>query len=171
VEGDSTLDRVAAQGLAGGGWEQRLERSAVALGEPHAQHVDRGRHQGRSAFLAALADAVDVGADAEGHVRAGEAGHLRDPQAGLDREQQQRVVTSSGPSVAVTGGEQRIGFLFGEEGHQVAFDPFGRDGQHALDRCGVLGVAQRGVGEQRVDRCQPVVASSGAVAPVALEMV
>jgi hypothetical protein len=47
---------------------------------------------------------------------------------------------------------------------------FGRDREYALDGCRVLGMAQRRVGEQRVDRCQPVVAGADAVVPVVFEV-
>ncbi len=50
-------------------------------------------------------------------------------------------------------------------------EAFGRDRQHALDDVGVLGVAQRGVAEQRVDRGEAGVAGPDAVAALGFEVV
>jgi hypothetical protein len=81
------------------------------------------------------------------------------------------VVAPARPGRGVAGCEQRGEFGLGEVADQVALVPFGRDGEHALDRCRVLGMTQGRVGEQRVDRCQPVVAGADAVVPVVLEVV
>ena len=60
--------------------------------------------------------------------------------------------------------------VVGEEGDQVAFEPLGRDGQHPLDRRGVLGMVQRGVAEQRVDRGQAGVAGAHSVAALGFQV-
>ena len=56
----------------------------------------------------------------------------------------------------------------GDHGSLVAF---GWDLDHAGDRGGVLGVAQRRVAVERVDRGEPCVAGLGAVAAVLFEVV
>ena len=48
---------------------------------------------------------------------------------------------------------------------------FGWDREHALDRVGVLGVVQREVGEQRVDRREPRVAGRDRVVAFVFEVV
>jgi hypothetical protein len=101
----------------------------------------------------------------------GEAGELGDAQPGLGGEQDQRVVAASGPGGPVRGGEQRREFGLGEPGDQCLVVALGRDGQHPGDHLGVLGVAQRRVAEQRVDRREPGVAGPWAVAPVMFKMV
>ena len=59
----------------------------------------------------------------------------------------------------------------GEKRDELLVEPFGRDGQDSLDHLGVLGVTQRGEGEQRADGGQPQVAGARAVVPVVFEVV
>ena len=68
--------------------------------------------------LSSLADGVDVGAGGERDVLAGERGELGDPQAGLDREREHRVVAPAGPGGLVAGGEQRVDLGVGEVGQR-----------------------------------------------------
>jgi hypothetical protein len=70
----------------------------------------------------------------------------------------------------VAGGEQRVDLRLGEIGEQVALGLLRRDREHPLDRGGVLGVLQGEVGEQRVDRREPVVAGLRRVAAVVFEV-
>jgi hypothetical protein len=107
---------------------------------------------------------------AQAQVGDGERGEFADSQPGLDGQDQQGVIAASEPGRPVWRGEQRVHFGRGEEADQCAVVAFGRDGQHLGDRLGVLGVAQRGVAEQRVDRGQACVAGAYAVASVALEV-
>lgn len=88
------LDRVTAQPPAGAGRKERVGWCAAAFGEPAPQHRDGQRCQRGDAFLAAFAEAVHVGADAEADVGDGEVDQFGDPQPGLDREDEQRVVPS-----------------------------------------------------------------------------
>ncbi len=60
--------------------------------------------------------------------------------------------------------------MFAEVGDECGIKALGGDGQHALDDRGVFGVTQRGVAEQRVDRCQPGVAGADAVASPGLQV-
>jgi hypothetical protein len=103
-------------------------------------------------LLAALAVAAQVRAGGERDVGAAQAGELGDAQSGLDHGQQQRVVASAGPALAVGGGQQRSDLLVGEERDDRLWAAFGRDREHARDCVGVLGVSERGVVEQRADR-------------------
>ncbi len=70
------LDRVAAEGAAGAGGQQRVVGVAGAFGDPGAQDRDGLFGQRGDALLAALAKAADVGADAELEVVAAKAGEL-----------------------------------------------------------------------------------------------
>ena len=108
---------------------------------------------------------------AEVQVGAGEPDQFGDPQAGLDGEEQQRVVASPGPGGLVAGGEQRVDLGLGEVGDQRPVEAFGWDRQHPGDALGVFGVGQRGEAEQRVDRGQPGVAGADAVAALVFEVV
>ena len=120
VTGETVFDRVLAQAGAGVGREQRIARVPAAFGEPDAQHPDGQRCQRCRAFLTALADAVHVRAGAEGDIGDGEAGQLGDPQPGLGREHEHRVVTPPGPGGPVGRGQQRVDLGLGEPGDQVA---------------------------------------------------
>src|SRR5450759_2480360 len=113
---------------------------------------------------------MDVRAGGEDDVAAREPGQFRDPQPGLDREHEQGVVASPGPGAPLAGGDERVDLRFGEVGDEVALEPLGRDGEDALDRGRMLGVAQCGIAEQGVDRREPVVAGADAVVPVRFEV-
>ena len=154
--------RVGNSGLVGSGG---------ALGEPRFEDRPDGRDQRRSPRLASLADGVHVGAGPERDVLAVQGDQFGDPQAGLDREREHRVVAPAGPGGLVAGGEQRVDLGIGEVGQEVALGAFGWDREHPGDRVGVLGVMQREVGEQRVDRGEPVVARRDRVARSVCEVV
>ena len=141
-------------------WADRRARRASP------QHGDGEPGERRGSFLAALADAADVGAAFEDDVAAGQADELGDPQPGLDGEDEHGVVAPAGPGAAVGCGEERVDLGVGEPGDGSALVAFGRDGEHALDGGGVFGVVQRGVAEQRVDGGEPPVAGADRVVPV-----
>jgi hypothetical protein len=96
----------------------------------------------RDSLLSPLAGATNVRADTEYDVAAGEAREFVDPQAGLGGDEEQRVVAPAGPPGAVQCGQQRIELVCGEEGNQGSVERFG-DGEHTLDKPGVVGMAQR----------------------------
>ena len=100
-----------------------------------------------------------------------EAGELGGAQPGLAGQHQQGLVAAAGPGGQVGGGQQGRDLVFGEVGDQGLVVALGRDRQDPLDVGGVLGVAQRRVLEQGVDRGQPGVAGPDAVAAVVLQVV
>ena len=57
--------------------------------------------------VAAFAVAADVSASAEMNRAAGESGELADTQTGLDRDEEQGVISATGVGGAIGGGEQR----------------------------------------------------------------
>jgi hypothetical protein len=87
----------------------------LAFLEPGGQDLDRLAGERDGALLAVLAEGEQVADRAEVHVLAAQSGQFRDPQSGLDRGQQQRVVASAGPRRAIGRGEQGVDFVFGEE--------------------------------------------------------
>ena len=93
-----------------------------------------------------------------------------DAHAGLDRDEQHRVVAAPDPCGSVRRREQRVDLAAVEIGHGGLAVACGGDLEHPGDACCVLGVAQRGVAEQRVDRREPGVACRGAVPALALEV-
>jgi hypothetical protein len=118
----------------------------------------------------ALAGAPDVRSGAEVDVGVGERGELGDRQPGLDGECGQGVVAASGPAGPVRRGEQCLSLAGRQVGHRGLAEAGGRDGQDLLDQVRVLGVAQRGVAEQRMDRGQPRVAGPRAVTAVTTQV-
>ena len=125
VFGEPTLERVAAESSALPGREERLGCAAAAFAGPGAEGGDGGSGERGDALFSALAVAADVGAEAEVEVAAVEPGQLRGAQAGLDCEQQQRVVTAASPGGAVGAGEQRLDLWLGQEADQGAVEPLG----------------------------------------------
>jgi hypothetical protein len=112
-----------------------------------------------------------VGAGAEAHVVAAKRGQLRDPQSGLDRGQQERMVASPGQGVAVRSGEEGTNFFCSEERHECAVKALGGDREDALNDLGMLGVPERGIAKQRADRSQADVARPHRVLALALEVI
>jgi len=89
-------DRVGAQPQPAGPGEDRVGAVTAALGEPGAQDGGGLTGERRGAVFPALTGAADVRACAEVKVGDAQAGDLGDPQAGLDGEQEQGVVSPSG---------------------------------------------------------------------------
>jgi hypothetical protein len=104
-------------------------------------------------------------------VGAAEADELRDAQPGLDGEQEEGMVASARRGRPVRGREDGLDLLGAEERDEAALEALGGDGQHPLDERGMLGMAQRGVAEERADGSQARVAGAHGVAAVALEVV
>jgi hypothetical protein len=80
VLADQALDGVCAEAPSGAGGEQRLAGESGAFGHPDAQHRLGGRGERDGPVSAALAQAADAGAGAEGDVAAVEPGQLGDAQ-------------------------------------------------------------------------------------------
>ena len=90
---------------------------------------------------------------------------------GLDGDEQQRVVSTTEPGVAIGRGEEGVDLVVGEERDELSVGAFGRDGEHPLDQRRVFGMSQRRVGEQRVDGGQAVVAGAHAVVPFSFQVI
>jgi hypothetical protein len=102
----------------------------------------------------------------ESEVVAIESGQLRHAQPGLGRQYQQSAVSATFPATGVGCVDKSVDLGRGEKRDELLVEPFGRDRQDPLDHLGVLGVTQRGEGEQRADGGQPQVAGVRAIAPV-----
>ncbi len=85
---------------------------------------------------------------AEAQIAAGQADQLAGTQPGLGAQQDQGVVAAADPRGLVGGVKQGVELVVGEERDERVIVAFGWDRQDALDRGGVLGVAQGGVSEQ-----------------------
>ena len=171
VDGEASLERVAAEPPAADRWEQRVVRLSAAFGEPDAYHCAGRAGERRDPLLASFPFARHVRGAGELNVGDVERGELGGAQPGLDREQEQRVVAASGPGRAIRCGEQRVDLLLVEERDERSVGAFRWDREHALDVVGVFGMAQRGIPIERVDRRQAGVSGAGAVAAVGLEVI
>ena len=98
------------------------------------------------------------------------SGKLRDARPGLDGEVEQRLVPSPCPGAEVASAEQGVDLVVVQVGDDLSVGELDRDGEDTLDRAGMLGVAERRVGEQRVDRREAVVAGAHAVVPHHLQV-
>ena len=171
VDSESSFERVATEPSPADRWEERIIGVPGALGEPDAQHSGGGAGQWRDPLFASFAFTGDVRGATGLEVGDVEGGELGGAQPGLGSEQEQRVVAAPGPGGAVGRGEQHGDLLWLEEGDDRSVGAFGRDREHPLDVVGVLGVTQRQVAKQRVDRGQASVAGAGTVATVGLEVI
>jgi hypothetical protein len=117
------------------------------------------------------ADAVDVSAATELDVGAGQPDYLGDAQAGLNGAEQQGVVPPAGPGRPVRTVQQRLGLVWVQERDGPSLAALGRDREHACDQSGVLGMPERAVLEERVDRPEPHVAGTGAVPTLGLQVI
>ena len=100
--------------------EYRLIGHPRRLAQPRGKNGSRVLAQRRAALLAPLADDVHMRAGPELHVLAVKAGQFRQTQAGLDREQDQRVVAATGPGALVRRRQQRIDLGATQERHERA---------------------------------------------------
>lgn len=127
--------------------------------------------QGRRALLSSFAGDLAVSTGAELDVIDVKADELRYAHAGLDHEQQQRMVAAAEPGAGVGSGEQRLDLCRVEVVDDGVLVAFGRDRHHPGDRPGVLGVAQRSEPVERMDRCEPRVTRARTVVAVVFEVV
>ena len=146
------------------------QRRARRVRGRRAQHGDGVGGQGHDPLLATLAGAAQVGTGAECDIAAVEAGELSQPQPGLNGDGEHGPVAPSFPTARVGGGEQRLGFVVGEEGDDGLVVSLLGDGEHPGDQLGVFGVAESGVAEQGPDGGEAVVAGPGRVVPVSFQM-
>src|SRR5579875_718536 len=170
VFGHDRADGVTAERLSLPGREQRIVGLALAFFEPHGDDFGGLFGEGRRAFLAALARDADVSAGPEVQIVEAQGGEFGDSDAGLEHEHQQRVVTTTEPGAEVRRGQQRFDLGFVQVVDDVPLVAFGRDRHHPGDRVRVLGVFQRGVAVERVDRPEPGVAGSRTVPAIGFEM-
>nr|WP_262324464.1 hypothetical protein [Acidiferrimicrobium sp. IK] len=112
-----------------------------------------------------------MSAGAEMKVFDAQRDELGDPQAGLSGEEQQGMIASPRPAIAIGGGEERFGLSDGEKAHDLLVVAFGWDGEDPADGLGVLGMAQGREGEQGVDGGEAGVAGGDAHVTVVFEVV
>ncbi len=168
---EASLERVAAEPTAAGRGEQRIAGMPGSLGRPDAQHGACRAGERRGSLFSSLAFAREVCGAGEWHVGDVQPGEFGGAEPGLDREQQQRVVASTGPGHAIGCGEQRLDLLLVQERDERPVGAFWWDREHALDVLGVLGMPERRVAEERMDRRQPGVPGPGAVATTGLDVI
>src|SRR5437660_1127027 len=85
------------------------------------------------------------------HIRTGQPDEFGSTQPGLGGEEEQRMVTLAGPGGAVWAGQEGLNLGTSQKADERSVESLGRNSEHPLDELGVLGVAKRGVAEQRMD--------------------
>ena len=163
MDGEAVLDGIVAEPCPGACREQRVMGLTRVLGEPGPQDGDGESGERRGPLLAALArcngraprrrERRRRGTGRSARRSAARSG--RRARAGRGRAGRSSVPRSGAASRASTSGAV-------SQVSSVRSSALGRDGQDPLDDGGVLGVAQRGVAEQRVDRGEPAVAGAHA---------
>ena len=111
-----------------------------------------------------------MSAGAKVDVADGQGEELASPQAGLASKGEHRPVPPAGPSGRVRCAEERFDLFLSQIGDKGRFVALLRDRQDALDGGGVFRVAEGGIAEERVDRRQPRVACTDAVAALNLQV-
>ena len=169
VLADQMFERIAAQMLAADRREQRPDVVA-AVADPRCEQLGRVAAQRRAALLPSLAHAADMRAAAEHCVAALEVHQLGCPQAGLDREQEQRMIAPSRPCRAIRRRQQRRDLARVEERHRAPHIALARHREDALAVQQPGWIGHRDVAEERADRGEPRVAAARAVPARRLSM-
>ena len=131
VVGEEERDRVAAERAAAAGREQRVLGSAVALLQPLAKHGDGLAGQRRRSCFRPFPRRSGCAGRCRGARPGSGGGELGDPQPGLDRDGEQRVVAAADPPGRSGAASSASTSSVGEVGDGRAFEPFGRDRDHA----------------------------------------
>ncbi len=121
---DESLDGIVAEPGPPDAEEHEVGTGCAALGSPGAKHAGGRAGQRCAALLAALAVAADVSAGVEGEVVDPQPGELGKTQAGLDGEEEQRMVAATEPCGRVGRSEERVDLGRGEEGDEVTIEAF-----------------------------------------------
>jgi hypothetical protein len=158
------------------------QSATTAIGEgdlpfPEREFLQPGLQNGRclfgernAAFLAPLAQHMDMGTGAKMGILAGQRGQLRRAQAGLHRQEQPGVVAAARPSALVGGDEDRVDFRPRQVMHLLMSAALGGNREHALDLLGVLGQLEGGITEEGTDGGEPQVAAARPDPPLRLQV-
>ncbi len=144
--------------------------SSLSVADPRRQQFGRVAAKRRGALLPALAHAADMRAATEHHVAAPQAHQFGCPQAGLDREQEQRMIAPSRPCRAIRCRQQRRDLFGVEERHRALHIALVGHGEDALAVQQPGRIGHRDVAEERADRGEPGVAAARAVTARGLAM-
>jgi len=166
-----SLDGITTEPGAALAGEDRIFRRAAEEREPGAERGGRLAGDGCNALLAAFTGAAEVCARTEDAVVDSQGGQLRDAEAGLDSDEKEEVVASPDPCGAVRRSEKCFDLRVSEEGHELPVEAFLRDGQDALDQCGMGGLAGGCEAEERTDGGESGIAGPCAVATAVFEVV
>src|SRR6516162_2630416 len=162
------LHAVGAQASAASVRKEHLGRR-FRLFEPGPEDRRGPRGERCRAVLAALPAAANVCTGAEGDGRSIETRELREPQPGLNRQGQKRVIAPAKPCALIGSGEHGLDLLVREKGHHRPGLTLVRDGEHALNVRRESRLLERRVVEERADRGQPRVAGTGTTASLLFE--
>src|SRR5690606_5719833 len=169
--GEQILDRVGAEAAA---MDRRKQRRCSAAWRCLQPALHRGADlacERRAPFLAALADASDVRAGAEGDIAAVEAGNLRKAQTRLDREEQQHMVAAADPVCSIGCGEDRVDLRARQEMDLALLGELAGYGEDALYLPAARRLLESEKAEESPYRGEPEVAGRDPDRPVYFEIV
>jgi len=104
-------------------------------------------------------------------VPAAQPGELREAKTGPQRHDEQYVITTPAPRGEIGRGGEGVHLGAGEEGSGSALGLLAGDGQHLLDRLGMLGMTVGGEAEEGVDGREAGVAGGDAASSIVLEVI
>src|SRR5437879_4717395 len=96
---------------------------------------------------------------------------LRGAQLRLDREREQAVIATAGPTSPVRSREECIDLRLRQEGDEASLEAFRGNGEHALDQLGLLRMAKGGIAKQGANRGEPGVAGADTISSVMFTLV
>lgn len=133
VLGQAPLHGVPTQVATTRAGKERLLGRSTAVSQPRPERSHGTAAKGGATLLSSLAEAADMGAAIETDVFALQADELGDAKAGLKGKQEEGVVTTTDPSVAIWGRQQGFHFLAGEKGDRPTRVPLAGDRENTLD--------------------------------------
>ena len=133
---------------------------------------DRGdiRPQGGTPHLPPFSEAADVSTDPELYILAPQRGDLAVPQAGLNRQQQERAIPPADPRPSVRSGHQCGRFFLGEELHRSSLEALGRNCENALALQAERRFSESDVPEEGMERRETMVSRARPVASIKLQV-
>ena len=142
---DEPLDGIRAETGSAASRKEGVAGFPSTLPHPDLENGDRLSVQRCAAVLAALTLTADIGAASQMNVIDLQASKFSQTKASLNGQQQQSVVSPTVPGRTIGSREETDDLPVVEVRDVYSPRALVRDGEHALDVVGMLGVASRGV--------------------------
>jgi hypothetical protein len=100
-----------------------------------------------------------------------QVGQFGDPEAGLDREHQEREISAARPRVVISNGEDRFDLLLHQKSNQSPVVPFPGHGQNPLNQSDLGWLLEGHEAEEGMDGRQANISASRTISALLLQMV